>query len=177
MILSKHSKTYSGDLESRHGENVGNFDQRVARFVISILFPGLVICCSSRLIFKPKADLNGDLEFLDFVFFNQPAHFRLHGVVTDKPSLSQRCRRFQFSCRFVPWGFLLRVLFSSLSRGDALFCDNLLPRLPYLEQLIEEGAVIHNRFAQLLGVRRALLIAHSDGLRRSVICHNVRMID
>ena len=25
-------------------------------------------------------------------------------------------------------------------------------RLPYLEQFIEEGAVMHNRFAQLLGV-------------------------
>jgi hypothetical protein len=41
----------------------------------SLFFPGLVICCSSRLIFKPKADLNSDLEFFDFVFFNQPAHF------------------------------------------------------------------------------------------------------
>jgi len=40
------------------------------------VLPGLIICCSSRLLFKPKADLNGDLEFLDFVFFNQPAHFR-----------------------------------------------------------------------------------------------------
>ena len=48
----------------------------VCRFTISTFFPDLAICCSGRLIFKPKADLNGYLEFLDFVFFNQPAHFR-----------------------------------------------------------------------------------------------------
>ena len=40
---------------------------------------------------------------------------------------------------------------------------------PYLEQFIEEGAVVHNRFAQLLGVCRSMLIAHSDGLRRSTL--------
>jgi hypothetical protein len=39
--------------------------------------------------------------------------------------------------------------------------DDFLPRLPYLEHFIEEGAVMHNRFAQFLGVRRPLLIAHS----------------
>ena len=37
---------------------------------------GVLIRPLGRLIFKPKADLNGDLEFLAFVFFNQPAHFR-----------------------------------------------------------------------------------------------------
>ena len=48
----------------------------VCRFKISTFFPGLVICCSSGLLFKPEADLNGYLEILNFVFFNQPAHFR-----------------------------------------------------------------------------------------------------
>jgi hypothetical protein len=75
--LSPTISTYRDESASKPpGETVGNFDQRVARFVISIFFPGLVIGCSSLLIFKSKADLNGDLEFLDFVFFNQPAHFR-----------------------------------------------------------------------------------------------------
>jgi hypothetical protein len=77
VIFSKHSETDRGESASRHGENVENFDQTVGPSIHDLtFFPGLVICCSSRLIFKPKTDLNGDLEFLDFVFFNQPAHFR-----------------------------------------------------------------------------------------------------
>ena len=76
MVFSKHSETYRGESESRHGESVENFDQTVCRFTISTFFPGLVICCSSGLLFKPKVDLNGYLEILNFVFFNQPAHFR-----------------------------------------------------------------------------------------------------
>jgi hypothetical protein len=55
---------------SRHGESVEHFDQTVGLSIHDL------DCCSSRLIFKPKADLNGNLEFLDFVFFNQPAHLR-----------------------------------------------------------------------------------------------------
>jgi hypothetical protein len=59
---------HRGESASRHGENVENFDQTVGLSIrISTFFPGLVVCCSSRLLFKPKADLNGNLEFLDFV--------------------------------------------------------------------------------------------------------------
>jgi len=55
--------------------------------------------------------------------------------------------------------------------------DDLLLRLPYLEQVIEEGAVMHDRFAQLLSICRPLLITHSNGLRRSIIRDNIRVID
>ena len=63
------------------------------------------------------------------------------------------------------------------SRRDALLSDHLLPRFPHLEQFIEQRAVMHNRFAQLLSVCRPLLIAQGDGLRRAVICYNVGMVD
>jgi len=72
--------------------------------------------------------------------------------------------------------FLLRLLFLP-SRRYALLCNDLLPRPSYLEQFIEEGAVVRNRIAQLLGVRRSTVFAHRDGLRRALICHNVRVID
>ena len=63
--------------ERRRGESVEDFDQTVGLAqAFSRFFRSFVICGSSRLIFKPKTDLNGDLEFFDFVFFNQPAHFR-----------------------------------------------------------------------------------------------------
>ena len=52
------------------GEYVETFDPTVRLSIYDL------DCCSSRLIFEPKADLNGNLEFLDFVFFYQPAHFR-----------------------------------------------------------------------------------------------------
>jgi hypothetical protein len=70
VIFSKHSETHCGESESRHGESVENFDQTVGLSIHDL------DCRSSRLIFKPKADLDGYLEFLDFVLFNQPAHFR-----------------------------------------------------------------------------------------------------
>jgi hypothetical protein len=63
------------------------------------------------------------------------------------------------------------------SRRYPFLGDDLLLRLAYLEEVIEQDAVMHDRFAQLLSVCRPLLVAHSDGLRRSVICDNVRVID
>jgi hypothetical protein len=64
------SETHRGESESRHGEYVENFDRTVGLSIHDLDY------CSSRLLFKSKTDLNGYLEFLDFVFFNQPAHFR-----------------------------------------------------------------------------------------------------
>ena len=62
---------------NRRAESVETFDQTVALPAQNLEAPSwLVICPLSRLIFKPKTDLHSDLEFLDFVFFNQPAHFR-----------------------------------------------------------------------------------------------------
>src|SRR5512135_468830 len=52
-----------------------------------------------------------------------------------------------------------------------------LSSFPYLKQLIEEGAVMDHRFAQLLGVGFAALIAHRDGLRRSVMCYDLGVIN
>jgi hypothetical protein len=42
----------------------------VSSLTIATLFTDLVIGCSSRLVFKPKADLDGDLELFDFGVFN-----------------------------------------------------------------------------------------------------------
>lgn len=49
--------------------------------------------------------------------------------------------------------------------------------LPYLEQFIEEGAVMYHRLAEFLGVGFAAFIAHRNGLRRPVMVHHGRVID
>jgi hypothetical protein len=46
-----------------------------------------------------------------------------------------------------------------------------------LEHVIEKGAVVHDRSAQLLGVGFAARTAHRDRLRRPVILYDGRMID
>src|SRR4030095_4560238 len=55
----------------------------------------------------------------------------LHGVVTDRPSprhfewlrqsWSQRCRRFQFSCMFVPFNFRPQAFFPAATATSMLF--------------------------------------------------------
>ena len=74
--FSLSNPTHRGESERGHSESVENFDQTVGLSIydLDILswFSHLLL---SRLLFKPKTELNGDLEFFDFVFFNQPAHF------------------------------------------------------------------------------------------------------
>jgi hypothetical protein len=71
LIFSKHSETNRGESKSSDGASVENFDQTVGLSIydLDILswFSHLLL---SRLLFKPKTELNGDLEFFDFVFFN-----------------------------------------------------------------------------------------------------------
>ena len=139
-------------------------------------------------LFKPKADLNGYLEFLDFTVFNQPSHFhhfkpvyiaqRLaglrHGVFG---GLGKTYLGSADDFNFLVCSF--HSVFLGLPRSDfhALFFADLLLRVPYFEQFVEEGAVMHNGFAQLLGVCPPALITQGDSLRRSVICYNVGVID
>jgi hypothetical protein len=49
--------------------------------------------------------------------------------------------------------------------------------LPDLEQFIEERAVMHDCFAQRLGVSFAVLIAHGNGLGRPVGLDKAWVID
>ena len=50
-----------------------------------------------------------------------------------------------------------------------LLCrHDLLPDFSYLEQFIEQRAVVHHRFAKLLGVGLATLVAGRNELRRPI---------
>ena len=70
VILSKHSETYRGESAEQARRIPSETSTRRSSSVdpgSRHAFTGLVVCCSSRLIFEPKADLDGNLEFLDFV--------------------------------------------------------------------------------------------------------------
>jgi hypothetical protein len=51
VIFSKHSETYRGESESRHGESVENFDQTVGLSIHDLD----ILSWFSRLLFKPPA--------------------------------------------------------------------------------------------------------------------------
>ena len=120
-----------------------------------------------------ETDLVGDLKFCDFLILpTDPAYFRQWNQPTYRatPGLGRGiCVADEFNfCKFAPCQlFPLR---------DVFLCDLLL-RHSNLEQFIEKGAVVHHRLAQLLGIRRALLIAHRDGLCRPVIGYDIGVVD